>query len=146
MAQPEPDLGPGPPLRLGSAAVASRFHARLPINASAPAQARRWVASQLDDTALVDLTSAATLVVSELVTNALRAANRRLELEVRVGPESLEIGVADDAPGEPRVRVSGSLATGGRGLPLIDAIVDSRHVVHDVGGKVVWCHLEPKDR
>jgi anti-sigma regulatory factor (Ser/Thr protein kinase) len=104
------------------------------------------VTSQLADTHLVELTSTATLVVSELVTNALRGAHHRLELDVCVGPDSLDIGVADDAPGELRVRAARSLATGGRGLPLIDAVVKSRHVVRDVGGKVVWCHLEPKRR
>lgn len=146
MTRPEPGLGAGPYLRFGSAAVAAPFHGLLPIDTSAPAQARRWVASQLADTHLVELTSPATLVVSELVTNALRGADRRLELDVCVGPDSVDIGVADDAPGEPHVRDAGSFATGGRGLPLIDAVVKSRHVVHDAGGKEVWCRLEPKGR
>jgi hypothetical protein len=104
--------------------------------------ARRLLATSVGGSQLGQLTDLALLVVSELVTNAVRLTRGRLDLDVWVGAGFLEIGVGDDAPGEPVPERTSPWSEGGRGLALIDALVSARDVVWDPDGKVVWCRLD----
>ena len=79
------------------------------------------------------------LIATELITNALRAGARSLEVSLRQLPGGLELRVRDDAPGLPRVVVAGSDDISGRGLMIVDAV--AREWGFDPlpgGGKVVW--------
>jgi hypothetical protein len=112
------------------------------VDLSAPARARHLVVDALKGSPLVELTEPAVLVVSELVTNALRYTSGRLDLDVWCGPTFVQLGVADDAPGDPVTQPPARFRAGGRGLPLIDAIVSWRAIDHDAAGKTIWCQLD----
>lgn len=115
--------------------------------------ARRRARQVLQDRGLDDIASDTELLVSELVTNALRAtAVLKLDLPVRLrlvcDRDRVVICVWDGNP-RPPVRVSaGEDAEGGRGLMLVEAIGDRWGWRADdrLGGKVVWCELSRQPR
>ncbi|MER5771239.1 ATP-binding protein [Streptomyces sp. NPDC001985] len=89
------------------------------------------------------------LIVSELVTNAVRHAaplSPELALEVAVRTGTVRVSVEDDHPCRPRALESDWRQTGGRGLLLVREITRGAGGAHDVehtagGGKVVWAEL-----
>lgn len=99
----------------------------------------RWGMGALEDSA--------TLVLSELLTNAGRHArvSPGREIETRYVPApggGLRIEVHDASGDRPVRRVAGPDAHDGRGLVLVDALADSWGVSERNGpGKVVWAQL-----
>ncbi|MFE5114077.1 ATP-binding protein [Streptomyces sp. NPDC056663] len=82
----------------------------------------------------------AQLIVSELVTNALRHAPGpgRLALEVIPGTATLRITVRDSSPRPPELRTHDARHVGGRGLHLVTRLCDRLHTVAlDTGQQVV---------
>ena len=65
------------------------------------------------------------LVVSELVTNAIRAGADAVHIALQVHHGELELDVTDDGPGWPRLAQPGELEPRGRGLVLVDALADA---------------------
>ncbi|MCW7943481.1 ATPase [Streptomyces hygroscopicus] len=144
--------GLGPPGPLPYEGV-WRFTA-VAVDASVP-QARRAVRDLLarqgvpvsDDTVYALL-----LIVSELVTNAVRHAallSPMLAVEVAVGPEWVRVSVEDEHPYRPSALEADHGRTGGRGLLLVREISREAGGVCDVehtasGGKVIWAALPLK--
>jgi PAS domain S-box-containing protein len=124
----------------------------LQANPHAPAAARRAVTARLTQAGLADLVDTATLLVSEIVTNALRHGGGPEEVIVEIDPASVSIGVRDSSPQPPQedsahgpgaVRVvGGGLAENGRGLLLVDMLADSWGWRPELAGKLVWFRLE----
>jgi anti-sigma regulatory factor (Ser/Thr protein kinase) len=93
----------------------------------------------------------ALLVVTELVTNAVRHSGSRVTLAVTLEEGRLLLEVTDEAPGRPTLRDPGWESTGGRGLLLVQAVstrwgvrpADSgaEHQATAGAGKVVWAEL-----
>ncbi|MET9254816.1 ATP-binding protein [Streptomyces sp. NPDC003717] len=89
------------------------------------------------------------LIVSELVTNAVRHAavlSPTLAVEVAVGPEWVRVSVEDDHPYRPTPLETDYARTGGRGLLLVREIAQEAGGTCDVahtasGGKVIWAAL-----
>jgi PAS domain S-box-containing protein len=83
---------------------------------------------------------AATLAVSELVTNSVLHAHSDVELVVEVEADHVRIEVWDRNPALPMPRSYDETATTGRGLELV-AAVSFDHGVQSLGeaGKLVWC-------
>ena len=102
--------------------------------------ARRFVRGVLVEVGRESWTDAASLAVSELVTNAVLHAHTEVELAVVAGTDHLRIEVRDDNPVLPAARSYDDHATTGRGLELV-ASVSTSHGVESLGaaGKVVWC-------
>lgn len=110
--------------------------------ASARAFAKQTVDTLIPAPVPVTVYDDVELIVSELVTNAIRASSAtvRVALE-RVGGR-LAIRVSDEAPGWPEQRSAGIHDTGGRGLPLVSALSTSWGVSMAATGKVVWAELD----
>jgi anti-sigma regulatory factor (Ser/Thr protein kinase) len=92
------------------------------------------------------------LIVSELVTNAVRHAallSPVLAVEVAVGVEWIRVSVEDDHPYRPTALEADHGRTGGRGLLLVREITVEAGGACDVeqtagGGKVIWAALPLK--
>ncbi len=117
--------------------------------ASTPRAARHFLADTLRHwqvtTAVVDL---ATLLTSELVTNAVRYGRGLVRLRVRQAPPSVRVEVHDDNPTLPVLGTEeDEAAESGRGLRLVDALATRWGAErHPVDGKDVWFELDLRDR
>jgi anti-sigma regulatory factor (Ser/Thr protein kinase) len=104
----------------------------------APAAARRFAAS-----ALADMAGAAVpprhddvmLVVSELVTNSVRAGATAITVELDVSHDRVELRVGDDAAGWPTPQHPGWEEAHGRGLAIVEEIADDWHATSAGRGK-----------
>lgn len=78
------------------------------------------------------------LAVSELVTNAVQAGSRRIELEIALATHSLILLVEDDADGWPIEQARSDVTERGRGLAIVAHLTDRWTVEQtDIGKKVV---------
>ncbi|MFJ3505429.1 ATP-binding protein [Streptomyces sp. NPDC090135] len=79
------------------------------------------------------------LVVSELVTNALRHGGGACVLDLSADPNSVEVAVHDQSPHAPRMRTRDlNGGTGGFGWPMVNRIAATTAVTHRAaGGKTV---------
>lgn len=109
----------------------------LPPHPRAAAQARAATTDFLDREASGGSSSRedALLVVSELVTNAIKAGAQRVSLELRVKGRALTIRVDDDAAGWPTVQDPGEYAENGRGLAIVELLADTWDVTRTRTGK-----------
>ena len=101
---------------------------------------RRW--RQLDDGVLNDVG----LIVSELVSNAVRHGQPDIVFRLRVDPLAVDVAVLDQGPDLPPtdLRPAGGLATSGRGLSIVNELASSWGVDgHDgSGAKTVWASIQ----
>jgi anti-sigma regulatory factor (Ser/Thr protein kinase) len=84
------------------------------------------------------------LVVSELVTNAVEHARSTVELALAlVDRTTVRVEVADDGPGQPVVLDPGIGDEAGRGLVIVDGLVDRWGIERDPArpGKRVWAEV-----
>ncbi|MFE6635974.1 ATP-binding protein [Streptomyces tendae] len=99
-----------------------------------------------------EVLDSAELVLSELVTNALRVrVPRERQVGVRIARSLtdgvLRLEVSDAGSGRPEVRAPGDDEIGGRGLLLVEALAHRWGVDERVGGigKTVWVELKAPD-
>lgn len=96
-----------------------------------------------------DVVQGLLLIVSELVTNAVRHAallSPEVAVEVGIGTEWIRVSVEDNHPYRPKALESDAARTGGRGLLLVREITREAGGVCDVehtasGGKIIWAAL-----
>ncbi len=124
------------------------------VDASVP-QARRAVRDLLARQGVPisdDLVQGLMVIVSELVTNAVKHAavlSPTLAVEVGVGAEWVRVAVEDNHPYRPTALETDHGRLGGRGLLLVREITREAGGVCDVehtasGGKVIWVTLPLK--
>ncbi len=118
----------------------------LPAHPSSVGAARRAVRAVLTQGRRDDLAETAQLLVSELVTNALVHAGTAIDLHAFVGGEGLRVEVSDGSLQEPVPRRYATTAGTGRGLQLIQQLVDRWGTVTHPDGKTVWFELDSGDR
>lgn len=107
------------------------------------ARARNLVRDQLHAWDLSRHVDIAELLVSELVTNALRYGRGPIGLRLLRDGESVVCEVADGLTTVPRLRAVQNGDEGGRGLQLVDQLAGrwgARSMPH---GKIVWFELGP---
>ncbi|WP_328468605.1 SpoIIE family protein phosphatase [Streptomyces sp. NBC_00448] len=103
-------------------------------------RARRLVRQALMRWGLDDQVDAAELLVSEIVTNAVRYAERPVTLRL-LRTDVLRCEVGDDAPLLPRMRHAAPEEEGGRGLYLVNRMAQRWGATRLGAGKVVWFEL-----
>lgn len=116
----------------------------VPSRLSAVPTARQWAARFLVDRGVADdLVSTVELLVSELVTNAVRHAETgAVSVAIRLEPGRIVVEVQDDDPLPPSLVAAGPGDVGGRGIDMLNR-VGAEWGVTDRGpsGKVVWFAL-----
>jgi PAS domain S-box-containing protein len=126
--------------------LASGVQRTLPPQAASVGQARRLVRAELIDSGREDLIDAAELLVSEVVTNALVHAGTPIDVSARVGGTGLRVEVGDGSPNLPAPRHHATMAGTGRGLRLLQQMVDSWGAYPYADGKIVWFELVTGDQ
>jgi anti-sigma regulatory factor (Ser/Thr protein kinase) len=107
------------------------------------ARARAWIVEQLrdhiegHDRVVPDVE----LVLSELMTNAIKAGATQVSVELQAHPTRVLVSVEDDAGGRLTIRTPSPTAPGGRGLPIVAALSTEWGVDVQSAGKRVWASL-----
>ncbi|GAA2516129.1 ATP-binding protein [Streptomyces gobitricini] len=114
------------PLLSATSVAAARDSAREFLEGLLPA-----AASETADTVV--------LVVSELVTNALRHGGGTCTLDLTAHPDSIEVAVRDPSPQVPRMHTPDlNGGTGGFGWPMVNRLARATAVTRQAaGGKTV---------
>jgi anti-sigma regulatory factor (Ser/Thr protein kinase) len=122
--------------------------ARLACQSESVSTGRRFVADQLHLWGIVETDPAcetlddAVLVVSELLTNAVKHCATLVTVEVRAHERLIELTVTDDDPRPAAPRDPDIDDFGGRGLGIVSALSDDwGQSEWDGSTKTVWCQL-----
>jgi PAS domain S-box-containing protein len=125
----------------GTTERAGSVERRLPPAPSSVGAARDIVREFLDSSGREDLVEPATLLVSEVVTNAILHAGTEIDVRVALDDSGLRVEVGDGSEHLPTRRRYARTAGTGRGLVLLEEMVDDWGVTRHVDGKTVWFHL-----
>ncbi|MCT7352816.1 SpoIIE family protein phosphatase [Streptomyces sp. 15-116A] len=109
----------------------------LPSDPAAVAGARRFTADTLEEWGLDELSFATELIVSELVTNAIRYGKPPVHLRL-VFESALTCEVSDASSTAPHMRRARTFDEGGRGLLLVAQFATRWGTRHSREGKVIW--------
>lgn len=96
------------------------------------------MAETLRDWGLPELVEPATLLVSELVTNALLHARSKIGVTLVVDHDELRVEVHDASRTVPRPRRYSPEAATGRGLHMLDCVASDWGVRATADGKAMW--------
>ncbi|MFF3685343.1 SpoIIE family protein phosphatase [Streptomyces sp. NBC_00390] len=107
---------------------------------AAPGRARRLARRALARWGMEELSDSVELLVSEVVTNAVRYAERPVTLRL-LRTDVLRCEVGDDSPQLPRQRRARDTDEGGRGLFLVNRLARRWGATRLSTGKVVWFEL-----
>ncbi|WP_369240290.1 SpoIIE family protein phosphatase [Streptomyces sp. R21] len=116
-----------------------------------PAQvprARKFAVDQLEAWGLEEASFVTELVVSELVTNAIRYGEPPIRLRL-IRDTSLICEVSDASNTAPHLRRARAFDEGGRGLLLVAQLTQGWGTRHTTDGKTIWCAqtlTEPEPR
>lgn len=109
----------------------------LPGTAEAAGQARKLVTAKLADWGIEALSDSTELVVSELVTNALRYGKGPIGLRL-ICDHALTCEVTDDSSVMPRLRRAREDDEGGRGLMITEQLTQRWGTRPNRHGKTIW--------
>jgi hypothetical protein len=101
-------------------------------------QARSVIAEPMRRWGLEELLPTTELLVSELVTNAVRYSRGEVTLRL-VNEKALVCEVLDTSPALPRIRQAGTEEENGRGLQVVRQLSKRWGARRTPTGKVVWC-------
>jgi PAS domain S-box-containing protein len=106
---------------------------------------RRFVRDTLNAWNQAELTPTACLLVSELLTNAMRHTCEPIGLRLHHGENEIIAEISDDHPQLPRRTLPEPADEDGRGLTLVDALADRWGSLPSDGSKIVWFALAASD-
>lgn len=107
-----------------------------------PGQARAAVTARAQELGLPDdVCDDVVLLVSELVTNAIRYASPPVRLELQSCDQDVVVTVTDGSCEHPTARQADDQAEGGRGMLLVDRLASDHGVRVDAPGKAVWARV-----
>ncbi|WP_436949953.1 SpoIIE family protein phosphatase [Streptomyces sp. SudanB52_2052] len=108
-----------------------------PDTAQVP-RARKFALDQVDAWGLEEASFVTELVVSELVTNAIRYGEPPIRLRL-IRDSSLICEVTDASNTAPHLRRARAFDEGGRGLLLVAQLTQGWGTRHTTNGKTIWC-------
>jgi anti-sigma regulatory factor (Ser/Thr protein kinase) len=136
----EPEAGTSAPSPSASSNGVKHTLAAHPRSAG---EARRAVQASLSSWAVDDFSDDAALLVTELVTNAVRHVGSEVEVSVVLRPDALRVEVSDFSPvGAVEAISASSDAEGGRGLAIVEGLASRWGVITHSAGKTVWFELD----
>jgi anti-sigma regulatory factor (Ser/Thr protein kinase) len=109
---------------------------------SAPGAARRMSRRALAGWRLEALAPVVELLVSEVVTNAVRHAGSPGQIELRIDGDVLRVEVTDAVAGHPEPRHPAPEDPSGRGLSIVDTVASRWGIEPAPEGKTVWFELD----
>jgi anti-sigma regulatory factor (Ser/Thr protein kinase) len=116
--------------------------AALPYTAEAARDARSQVTRLLGGRCSLATIQTASLLTSELATNAVLHAAPPVHLHAQITEASIRVEVPDGGAGtSPALRKTRETDHGGRGLAIIEALASRWGAEPTHGGKVVWFEL-----
>jgi PAS domain S-box-containing protein len=107
---------------------------------------RRFVRDTLDAWDQADLAPTACLLVSELLTNAMRHTGEPIGLRLNHTEHEIVAEISDDHPQLPRRTLPAPADEDGRGLTLVEALADRWGSLPANGSKIVWFALSTDGR
>ncbi|MFD8479167.1 SpoIIE family protein phosphatase [Kitasatospora sp. NPDC059673] len=113
---------------------------QLGVTEAEVARARRLVRDQLAAWQLTALSETVELLVSELVTNAVRVARSEVQLQL-IRVDKLLVEVSDDNHNLPSLEPADSLSEHGRGLNLVSKLSEKWGTARKAVGKVVYFEM-----
>ncbi|MFI7296252.1 SpoIIE family protein phosphatase [Streptomyces sp. NPDC050121] len=113
----------------------------IPADPSLVAPIRKQVVHQLGDWELSDASFTTELVVSELVTNAIRYGSHPIRLRLIHDAATLICEVSDNSHTAPHLRRAKTWDEGGRGLLLVAQLTQRWGSRHTPEGKTIWAEL-----
>ncbi|MEU1179011.1 SpoIIE family protein phosphatase [Streptomyces sp. NPDC005820] len=116
----------------------------LPADPAAVAEARRTASRRLAEWGLPELSFTTELVVSELVTNAIRYATGPIRLRL-IRERSLVCEVFDGGATAPHLRHPRTTDEGGRGLLLVSQVTERWGTRFLGEGKIIWAEQSLSD-
>ncbi len=117
----------------------------LPADPAVVGEARSWASERLAEWGLEELSFTTELVVSELVTNAIRYARAPIELRL-IRDGTLICEVSDASNTAPHLRRARTFDEGGRGLFLVAQLSRRWGTRHRSDGKTIWAEQDLPDR
>jgi anti-sigma regulatory factor (Ser/Thr protein kinase) len=117
----------------------------LSSNPTVVADAREQAARQVAAWRLPEAAFATELIVSELVTNAIRYAQPPVRLSLIHDDHSLICEVSDGSTTTPHLRRARTLDEGGRGLFIVAQLAQRWGTRHNRHGKTIWAELATGD-
>ena len=114
----------------------------LPPEARSATRARQITRQHLAASCPQEAIDIASLLVTELVTNAVLHARTAIVLVVDVSPGRVLLRVGDRSNAKPVRRDHGTDASTGRGIALVDQLASSWGVDRSGRGKEVWCQID----
>ncbi|MFF8942446.1 SpoIIE family protein phosphatase [Streptomyces sp. NPDC014864] len=114
----------------------------LPSDPAAVADARAAVLARLTEWRLEDVSFTAELVVSELVTNAIRYGQPPIQLRLIHTATALICEVSDCSSSAPHLRRARTFDEGGRGLLLVAQFAERWGTRPHADGKTIWAEID----
>ncbi|MEW2619488.1 SpoIIE family protein phosphatase [Streptomyces sp. NPDC048106] len=116
----------------------------VPADPAAVAGLRRAVSQRLGEWGLDEPAFAMELVLSELVTNAIRYGSEPIRLRL-IRDRTLICEVADGSNTSPHLRYAAATDEGGRGLFLVQQMTERWGTRYSPQGKVIWAETALRD-
>ncbi|MEY9995303.1 PAS domain S-box-containing protein [Streptomyces sp. V4I8] len=113
----------------------------VPVDPAAVADLRARATRQVEAWGFGELAMTTELIVSELVTNAIRYAEPPIRLRL-IRDSRLTCEVADASSTAPRLRHARSMDEGGRGLFLVAQLAHRWGARYTAVGKIIWAEQE----
>ncbi|MGW4982467.1 SpoIIE family protein phosphatase [Streptomyces mirabilis] len=109
----------------------------VPLDPAAVAGMRETVSQKLDEWGLSELGFSMELILSELITNAIRYGSEPIHVRL-IHDRTLICEVADSSSTSPHLRYAATMDEGGRGLFLVSQMAERWGTRYTPQGKVIW--------